>query len=94
MRCASQPLRLCYCAFEPKLGHRNKFFEAAMSLRHLIIGSLFLTLAAAPAAHAQLSEYSCDALWHERNTIYARNGYCFKTDRAIEAFGRGCFPPF
>jgi hypothetical protein len=65
-----------------------------MSLRHLIIGSLFLTLAAAPAAHAQLSEYSCDALWHERNTIYARNGYCFKTDRAIEAFGRGCFPPF
>ena len=37
---------------------------------------------------------SCAALWHERNAIYARNGYCFNTDRARAVFGAGCFPPY
>jgi len=37
---------------------------------------------------------SCYALWYERNQIYARNGYCFQTQRAIDVFGRGCFPPY
>jgi YARHG domain len=45
-------------------------------------------------AGAPLSEYSCDELWHERNSIYAGKGYCFKTARAIGVFGRGCFPPY
>jgi hypothetical protein len=65
-----------------------------MSPRYLIFGGLFIIFAGATAAQAQFSGYSCDALWHERNSIHARNGYCFQTDRAIEAFGRGCFPPF
>jgi hypothetical protein len=37
---------------------------------------------------------SCDELWHERNAVYARNGYCFKTQKAITAFGKSCFPPY
>ncbi len=40
------------------------------------------------------AEMSCAALWHERNAIYARNGYCFNTDRARAVFGAGCFPPY
>jgi YARHG domain len=32
---------------------------------------------------------SCGDLWYRRNAIYYRNGYCFKTDRAIGVFGNG-----
>jgi len=68
--------------------------------RRLVVLSLFsalpggaLSLTPAPA-RAQIGDYSCEALWHERNSIYARHGYCFKTDRAIAEFGPGCFPPY
>ena len=64
-----------------------------MSPRYLIFVGLLIILVGAPAAQAQFSGYSCDALWHERNSIHARNGYCFETARAIEAFGRGSFRP-
>ena len=37
---------------------------------------------------------SCEQLWYERNAIYAAKGYCFKTQRARNVFGRGCFPPY
>jgi hypothetical protein len=37
---------------------------------------------------------SCGQLWYERNAIFAKYGYCFKTDQAISAFGRACFPPY
>ena len=37
---------------------------------------------------------SCGQLWYERNAIFAQYGYCFKTDQAINAFGRACFPPY
>jgi hypothetical protein len=40
------------------------------------------------------SGLSCGRLWYERNRIYARYGYCFKSARAIATFGRGCFSPF
>ena len=34
---------------------------------------------------------SCDQLWHQRNSIFKAAGYCFKTPRAIRAFGNaGC----
>ncbi len=34
---------------------------------------------------------SCEQLWYERNSIYKGAGYCFKTPRAISAFGNaGC----
>lgn len=32
---------------------------------------------------------SCEQLWVERNSYYKRNGYCFRTARAINYFGNG-----
>lgn len=37
---------------------------------------------------------NCGGLWYERNAIYARYGYCFKSARARATFGSSCFPPF
>ncbi|WP_020184398.1 YARHG domain-containing protein [Methylopila sp. 73B] len=35
--------------------------------------------------------FLCDELWGERNAVYAEAGYCFKTAKAIAAFGNaGC----
>jgi len=54
-----------------------------------------MLVVALPVAKAQeASAMSCDQLWYARNAIYARNGYCFKTDRARAVFGAGCFPPY
>lgn len=49
-----------------------------------------------PSVHAQgrYSGLTCKELWHERNAILARNGYCFKTRKAQAVFGKGCFAPF
>jgi hypothetical protein len=34
---------------------------------------------------------SCDALWQQRNAIWAAYGYCFTSERGIAAFGTaGC----
>jgi YARHG domain len=49
---------------------------------------------ATPASAQDAGYMSCDDLWYARNKIYARNGYCFKTERARDVFGAGCFPPF
>jgi hypothetical protein len=39
-----------------------------------------------------LVELSCENLWHVRNRIYDENGYCFKTERALEQFDNsGCY---
>lgn len=56
--------------------------------------SLFLLPGAFTSAQAGPRDMSCGDLWYARNAIYARNGYCFKTDRAIATFGRGCFAPY
>lgn len=49
---------------------------------------LCLALFLAGPAHA---DFPCDALWSERNAIYADAGYCFRTTRGIKAFGNaGC----
>lgn len=45
-------------------------------------------------AQAQSSAMTCDQLWYARNAIYAREGYCFTTERGRAVFGAGCFPPF
>ena len=46
-----------------------------------------LVLLSATPARASL----CDALWGERNAVYKEAGYCFRTARAIRAFGNaGC----
>jgi hypothetical protein len=34
---------------------------------------------------------NCEFLWTMRNAIYKQHGYCFRTQRGIEAFGNaGC----
>ncbi len=46
-----------------------------------------LSLGTGPA----LAGFPCDELWAERNAKYKDAGYCFKTARAIRAFGNaGC----
>ena len=39
-----------------------------------------------PTGPAQAA-FPCDELWGERNAVYAEAGYCFRTARAIKAFG-------
>jgi hypothetical protein len=69
-----------------------------MQMRSTILRALAvaaaLPLAQLPASAQPYRGWSCNDLWHARNEIYARNGYCFRTQRAINAFGRGCFPPY
>lgn len=39
----------------------------------------------------EINDFSCDQLWFGRNSIFKVAGYCFKTPRAIAAFGNaGC----
>lgn len=57
----------------------NKCFYIVVGL---IIGLILLP---------SLAQASCSSLWYERNGIYKNAGYCFKTSRAIRAFGNaGC----
>lgn len=56
-----------------------RFFAAALVLP--------LLLSSYGAARAD----ECSEMWFRRNRIYKDAGYCFKTARAIEAFGNaGC----
>jgi hypothetical protein len=49
---------------------------------------LALPLLSAPTPAAA---QSCEALWYQRNEIYKAQGYCFRTQRGIHAFGNaGC----
>jgi len=66
------------------------------SASKLILTGLLVAFAAtlAPGGLKPARAQSCGDLWYERNKIYARNGYCFKTERAISVFGDGCFPPY
>jgi hypothetical protein len=39
----------------------------------------------------EITDFSCEQLWFGRNSIFKEAGYCFKTPRAISAFGNaGC----
>jgi hypothetical protein len=48
--------------------------------------AVILCLALLPAS-SSLAASPCDELWGERNAVYAEAGYCFRTQRAIAAFG-------
>jgi hypothetical protein len=52
------------------------------------------TIVSGSAIAQNFPALSCGQLWYERNSIYSQFGYCFQTDQAIGAFGRGCFPPY
>ena len=39
----------------------------------------------------QAAAAGCEEAWYQRNLIYKQAGYCFRTPRAISAFGNaGC----
>lgn len=56
--------------------------------------ALLLMLDVGAATAQPLRYMSCGELWYARNAIYAQNGYCFQTTRAIRVFGPACFPPY
>ncbi|MDX3806402.1 YARHG domain-containing protein [Bosea thiooxidans] len=48
-------------------------------------------LAALASTPARADPETCASLWTSRNEIYKAQGYCFRTQRAISAFGNaGC----
>lgn len=50
-----------------------------------------LAALAGSGASAQGRAETCAGLWSARNEIYKAQGYCFRTQRAIAAFGNaGC----
>jgi hypothetical protein len=69
------------------------FILRALAVLSLVAATVVFFDGALSRAGAQeeLSSMSCGDLWYRRNAIFARNGYCFKTDRAIRVFGNeGC----
>ncbi|QIJ77693.1 YARHG domain-containing protein [Methylobacterium sp. NI91] len=53
----------------------------------VLAAACLLSITVSPARAA----FPCDELWGERNAIYKDAGYCFRTERAIRAFGNaGC----
>ena len=54
------------------------------------LACLLLASSLAPLPAAAQAQ-SCGDLWYRRNAVYKAAGYCFKTARAIQAFGNaGC----
>jgi hypothetical protein len=52
---------------------------------------IFALAAATLSPTAAEAQSLCEGLWAERNAVYARAGYCFRTPRGIAAFGNaGC----
>ncbi len=51
--------------------------------------SLADALAIRQLSRAEIAGLDCDALWYMRNTIYARNGYRFRSAKGRQAFGTG-----
>jgi len=63
-------------------------------MKRTMLAAMMLSAAMTPAAFAgdiQGDAYECKDLWSMRNQIYKSNGYCFRTSKAIQAFGNaGC----
>ena len=60
-------------------------------MRSLRLPLAILLLAAGVAGPALADPGTCAGLWTARNEIYKAQGYCFRTQRAIAAFGNaGC----
>jgi hypothetical protein len=77
----------------------NRFLASGLLAAAALAGSASLALAGDPVADAHVAYlkkkhfvgFSCGDLWYFRNQIFDEAGYCFKTDRAIAAFGNdGC----
>lgn len=63
-------------------------------MKSLLLPLALLTISLGFSDAAKAQGASCEDIWFERNQLYARAGYCFRTERAISVFGPGCFPPF
>lgn len=60
-------------------------------MRALLSGLGLLMLGVVSASALHFPSANCEELWWERNNVYKQRGYCFKTARAIQAFGNaGC----
>ena len=62
-------------------------------MRKLILTTATLMCIATSANAFEVDgvEINCGNLWYARNHIFARNGYCFHTERGIRVFGnRSC----
>jgi YARHG domain len=72
-------------------GAQARTMEGDMSFqRQLAAGLLAAACFAAPATAGDGPEFwNCGELWQQRNQIYKDQGYCFRTARAIRAFGNG-----
>ena len=71
--------------------------RSANPIREAILAVVLAASAFGMAGEARAQSYNamtCDQLWYARNSIYANKGYCFKTQRAINAFGPRCYPPY
>ena len=74
---------------------QSRIFARILRRTAITVAAAGMLLEAGSFAMAQsYGGMSCNQLWYARNAIYAENGYCFKTSRAISVFGRGCFPPY
>ena len=60
----------------------------------VIAGAAALLMMSSTAMAQSYRDMNCDELWYARNSIYADNGYCFQTARAIRTFGTNCFSPW
>lgn len=73
----------------------NKILASSLLAAAALAGGASLAQAGDPVADAHgyylnkkhFKHFACDDLWYFRNQIFAQAGYCFKTDRAIAAFG-------
>ncbi len=60
-------------------------------MRSLCLSLLATALLASGSGPAHANPQACADLWTARNEIYKAQGYCFRTKRAIAAFGNaGC----
>lgn len=56
-----------------------------------ILATAGLLAVTMPVLAQDYGSMACEDLWYSRNALYKEAGYCFKTARAIQAFGNaGC----
>ena len=60
-------------------------------IKFILIG---LFIASNSGNATDYSSMSCYDLWYARNQIFANEGYCFQTGKALNVFGRRCYPPY
>lgn len=67
-----------------------------IAIAAIVVGTGVMAMPGIKVANAY-SDYDamdCGELWYARNSIYAQQGYCFKTAKARAVFGKACFPPY